>query len=232
MDRSENKPRLSDLAQEQILCRIRSGELPVGSRLPSEPELAQQMGISRGILREALNALQTRGYITRTPRGGSHITRPSATALSEDLMKDLMSASLGELVDFREALETYATFLVVFKATDEDIASLRTLAQFEAEHSLSDSRDFHYRIAELSQHTLFARYIDFYYERIPSLLQDIPLKGKPRFVNADRERILRALEKRSVRSMHSAMVKLFKHIRQYYQLPQPESVQDPPLPES
>ena len=57
MEHSDNRPRLSDLAQEEILFRIRSGELPVGTRLPSEPELAQQMGISRGILREALNAL-------------------------------------------------------------------------------------------------------------------------------------------------------------------------------
>ena len=43
--------RLSDKAEQELLLRIHSGELPVGTRLPSEPELAEEMNISRGILR-------------------------------------------------------------------------------------------------------------------------------------------------------------------------------------
>ena len=218
MEHTDSRPRLSDLAQEQILCRIRSGELPVGSRLPSEPELAQQMGISRGILREALNSLQTRGYITRAPRGGSHITRPEASAMSEMIMKGLLNATLSELIDCREALETYAAILAIARASDEEIAHLRELAMFEAEHSVADSRDFHYRLAELSRVPQIPLFIDFYYERLPTLTQDLQLKGKPPLVSQDLERILKALEKRNTRTMHTAMVKLFRHIRKYYKI--------------
>ena len=218
MEHTEPKPRLSDLAQEQILYRIRTGELPVGSRLPSEPELAQQMGISRGILREALNSLQTRGYITRTPRGGSHIARPEASALSEGLMNGLLAASLADLIDYREGLETYAAILAVSRATDEELAGLRALAQFETEHSVNDSRDFHYRLAELSRVSLFTQYIDFYFERLPELTQELPLKGLPPQVGQDMERILKALENRNSHTLHTAMVKQFRHSRQYYKI--------------
>ena len=218
MEHTDNRPRLSDLAQEQILCRIRSGELPVGSRLPSEPELAQQMGISRGILREALNSLQTRGYITRTPRGGSHITRPEASALSENLMKGFMNASLGELIDYREALESYAATLVITRASDDDIAHLRDLAVFESQHSVVDSRDFHYRLAELSEVRQIPQFIDFYFERIQALADDSHPAQRPKFIFKDLEHILHSLETRNLNTMRTAMRRLFRHIRQHYHI--------------
>ena len=218
MEHTENRPRLSDLAQERILCQIRSGELPVGSRLPSEPELAQLMGISRGILREALNSLQTRGYITRTPRGGSHITRPEPSALSENLMKGLMNASISELIDYREALETYAATLVISKATDDDIACLRHLAAFDSEHSILDSRDFHYRLAELSQERLFAQYIDFYFERIQAMVDETQISRYPKHVFKDLDHVLNSLENRNLNTMRTSMKRLFKHIRQHYNI--------------
>ena len=218
MDHTDNRPRLSDLAQEEILRQIRSGELPVGSRLPSEPELAQQMGISRGILREALNALQTRGYITRTPRGGSHIARPEASALSENLMKGLMNASLSELINYREALESYAAQAVILSASDADIARLRELAHYESWHAVFDSRDFHYRLAELSEQRLISQYVDFYFERVQILTPPTVPKRRPRFMSQDLERILTAMEKRNERTLRTAIQRHFRHIRRFYSI--------------
>ena len=169
MDHIDSKPRLSDLAEEEILQRIRIGELPAGSRLPSEPELAQQMGISRGILREALNSLQTRGYITRTPRGGSHISNPEASALSKNLMRGFMSATLAELINFREALETHAAMIVIRTASDEEIAHLRELTDYDAWREVTDAHVFHYRLMEMSGIPQYAHFIDFYFERFKSL---------------------------------------------------------------
>ena len=218
MDHSDSRPRLSDLAQEEILYRIRSGELPVGSRLPSEPELAQQMGISRGILREALNALQTRGYITRTQRGGSHIAQPEVTALSESLMKGMMNATLAELIDYREALETHAALNLLEVASDEDIAHLRDLAQSDSEHDVMGSRDFHYHLAELALQPLFAQFIDFYFERVQMLTKDQLLNYIPKFLTQDLNRILLALENRNERTLRTAMKRHFRHVRIYYRV--------------
>ena len=218
MEHSDNKPRLSDIAQDQILMRIRSGELPVGTRLPSEPELAQQMGISRGILREALNALQTRGYITRTPRGGSHIARPDVSILSETMMNGLMTASLRQLIDFREALETYAAQRAILNATDADIARLREMTVFAEQHSVIDSRDFHCQLAHMAKEPLFAHYIDFYFERMETLVESKKPGRRPKYLFRDIERILRSLEDRNARTMGTTVKRLFKHIRQYYKV--------------
>ncbi len=218
MDHIDSKPRLSDLAEEEILQRIRSGELPAGSRLPSEPELAQQMGISRGILREALNSLQTRGYITRTPRGGSHISHPEASALSESLMKGFMSATLSELINFREALETHAAMIVIRTASDEDIAHLRELADYGAWRGVTDARVFHYRLMELSRLPQNTQFIDFYFERFKTLADPAILQRRPRFISNDIERILQALEKRNPHTARTTLERHFKHLRQLHHL--------------
>ena len=218
MAHTDTRPRLSDIAQEEILFRIRSGELAVGTRLPSEPELAQQMGISRGILREALNALQTRGYITRTPRGGSHIARPEASMLTESMVKGLMDASLAELIDFREALEQYAAQVVLARVSDDDIGLLREAALFDQQHDVYGCRDYHHRLAELAGMRLVSQFIDFYFERVSMLVDPDKLKAKPRKIVQDHERIMAALEKRSPRTLHSAIRRHFRNIRKYYQL--------------
>ena len=59
--------RLSDRIAQQFTQAMQSGELTVGTRLPPEAQLADQLGVSRGILREALTILEARGYISRTP---------------------------------------------------------------------------------------------------------------------------------------------------------------------
>src|SRR5438046_10129235 len=58
------RPR-SVLVREQLTQRIDSGALAAGSRLPSEPALATELGVSRATLREALRALESEGLVRR-----------------------------------------------------------------------------------------------------------------------------------------------------------------------
>jgi LacI family transcriptional regulator len=60
--------------------RIASGAWPVGTRLPAEPEIAAQLGVSRGTLRRALARLRERGLVDGAPGRGSFVrsTSPSA----------------------------------------------------------------------------------------------------------------------------------------------------------
>lgn len=60
LDRPEQ---VSQTISRAILSALRSGRYPVGSRLPSETDLAQQFGVSRPSVREALAALQFAGYV-------------------------------------------------------------------------------------------------------------------------------------------------------------------------
>src|ERR1700736_964147 len=73
------------LAQQlfrQISDAIISGDLPAGAKL-SEPILARHYGVSRGPLREALNRLQERRLVTRSPHVGARVATLSAQVLEE-----------------------------------------------------------------------------------------------------------------------------------------------------
>ncbi len=63
--------RLSFSVRDQLAGRITSGAIPPGSRLPPEPQLAEDLGVSRATLREALRSLEEDGLITRRRGAGT-----------------------------------------------------------------------------------------------------------------------------------------------------------------
>jgi GntR family transcriptional regulator len=68
------KRRLSFRIRDELVSRIASGRIAPGSRLPPEPELAEEMGVSRATLREALRSLEEDGFVTRTSGAGTYAT--------------------------------------------------------------------------------------------------------------------------------------------------------------
>jgi GntR family transcriptional regulator len=68
------KRRLSFKIREELASRISSGRIAAGSKLPPEPELAEEMGVSRATLREALRSLEEDGFLSRTRGAGTYAT--------------------------------------------------------------------------------------------------------------------------------------------------------------
>jgi GntR family transcriptional regulator len=62
--------------EEELASRIERGALEPGSRLPSERELAQGMGVSRMTLRQALARLEHRGLVERAHGSGTFVSQP------------------------------------------------------------------------------------------------------------------------------------------------------------
>jgi GntR family transcriptional regulator, transcriptional repressor for pyruvate dehydrogenase complex len=104
---------------------IRLALLPPGSRLPPERELADQLGISRSTLRQALTALTQSGHLTavRGRFGGTFVA--DHPPLTEGSGVALEGGRWRELLDFRVAVETGAALLAAERATDADLARLR-----------------------------------------------------------------------------------------------------------
>jgi GntR family transcriptional regulator len=68
------KKRLSFSIRDELAARIASGRFAPGTKLPAEPELAEELGVSRATLREALRSLEEDGFVTRTRGAGTYAT--------------------------------------------------------------------------------------------------------------------------------------------------------------
>jgi GntR family transcriptional regulator len=72
--RISDRTRLSFAIREDIASRIASGVFRPGAKLPPEPQLASELGVSRATLREALRSLEEDGFLTRTRGSGTFVT--------------------------------------------------------------------------------------------------------------------------------------------------------------
>jgi GntR family transcriptional regulator len=80
------RPRLRSVSvQDELKQRIDRGELPAGTRLPSEPELAAELQVSRATLREALRAMELEGLLRRRQGSGTYVAEHPRMANSLDV---------------------------------------------------------------------------------------------------------------------------------------------------
>jgi GntR family transcriptional regulator len=75
----------SQTVRNQLMHRILLGSLAVGARLPSEPALAMELGVSRATLREALRELENEGLVHRKWGSGTYVAKERRVANSLDL---------------------------------------------------------------------------------------------------------------------------------------------------
>jgi DNA-binding FadR family transcriptional regulator len=142
----------------QLRRLIRSGELPLGARLPSERELCEQFGVSRLSLREALRVLESSGLIEVRlgARGGAFVTAPTAGSAGQGIT-DLLSTSGLSAVNVTEARILFELGvvlpLVAERATETDLRELRDRCdeeertRKEGTYTVAVSFGFHQRLA-------------------------------------------------------------------------------------
>jgi GntR family transcriptional regulator len=82
--RLDNRP-LYIRAEEALMALLAGGAYQPGDQLPPEPELAQQLGISRSTLREAIRTFEERGLITRRQGVGTFVVRSSPLIIESGL---------------------------------------------------------------------------------------------------------------------------------------------------
>jgi GntR family transcriptional repressor for pyruvate dehydrogenase complex len=115
---------------EQIQAFIRDGELAPGDQLLPERQLAEQLGVSRSALREALSVLVSQGLIEITPGGGAYVREMTVDDLVDPLtavvLKD--SQSIYDLLEARGILEVGAARLAAQRADADDLHHIRKAA--------------------------------------------------------------------------------------------------------
>lgn len=139
----------------QLVNAIRAGELPPGSRLPSESTLAARFGVSRASVREALSSLQFSGYV-ETVRGSGTVVI-SATAIGQSPLGDGGIRRASDLIDVLEARLLVEPEVIRQAALDPVPAALQTAERMLQGMRMALGTGHHDRQTDLALHKALVR---------------------------------------------------------------------------
>ena len=208
--------RLSDKVVKQIVQMIQDGVLNSGDKLPGEIQFAEQFGVSRGVIREAMIQLQSQGYIRRRPKNGTYIQENLQIKISRPVSELIRRAVYADLLDFRESLETKMVEIVIDRASDEEVGEIieslnishSTEQQFSLDHY------FHYKLAQASYNTFYMSFIDTYYDLIEEIAER-SMRDRRRWqeVKDEHRQIANAIAERNKAAAREAMALHLKNVR-------------------
>ncbi|GGD07381.1 FCD domain-containing protein [Halopseudomonas salina] len=159
--------RLSDDIVTKLEGMILEGTLKAGERLPAERVLAEQFGVSRPSLREAIQKLAAKGLLISRQGGGNYVAESLGSTFSDPLLPLLEDnpEAQRDLLEFRHTLEGSCAFYAAQRATEPDRQRLteafaalqncysRVGEVSRAEEGAADAR-FHLAIAEASHNAV------------------------------------------------------------------------------
>lgn len=126
LKQSLKPPKLSDVILEKLEAMLVEGSLQAGQKLPPERELAEQFGVSRPSLREAIQKLEAKGLVIRKQGGGTFVSDNILDGLSDPLF-DLMSKSNEtqfDLLEFRLGVEGMSAYYAAMRGTKADFIEI------------------------------------------------------------------------------------------------------------
>ena len=171
--RAQVVTRPRDQVEQQIREAILGGQFAQGDKLPPETELAQQFGVSRPTVREALGALVSAGLIRKIPgvAGGSFVNTVTPDSLSQmlsesmDTILRLGALDVAELTSVRRVLEVPAAEWAATNRNDSHLDTLRSIVDKQRQTTIDDpeipSYDlaFHTTIGHASGNRLLAAFV-------------------------------------------------------------------------
>lgn len=131
---------LSQRVVDGVTARIRSGELAPGTKVPPEPALMREFGVSRSVVREAVSRLQANGLVHTRHGVGSFVLAVQAdNPLPAQAQADLKLRQKLAMLELRMSLEADAAALAAQRRTAEQLAAMEAaLADFERQHSTGE----------------------------------------------------------------------------------------------
>jgi len=142
----------------KLIDYVLSGEVAPGSRMPSERQLALELGVGRSAVREALKSLGLLGLVEVRQGDGTYLRKPDSELLPQVIEWGLL---LGEprtldLVDARQHLEITVTRLAAERRDKEDLVRLRAgmaamRKKGEAEAFIDGDIAFHMAVAQAAK---------------------------------------------------------------------------------
>jgi GntR family transcriptional repressor for pyruvate dehydrogenase complex len=157
---------LVDKVESNLIELFIEKNFKVGDSIPKELELAQQLGVSRTVIREAMLRLRLMGLVESKKHRGAVITSPDLVSVLEKSMnpKILDDNTLKEIFEMRLSLEIGMADFIMERITPEDIAALKILVAnepsssdrmiFQIDHEIA----FHGKLYEITRNETMKKF--------------------------------------------------------------------------
>jgi GntR family transcriptional repressor for pyruvate dehydrogenase complex len=205
------RPRLYEQLVEHLLDHIETARLGPGDRLPPERELAQQLGVSRASLSQALVALEVEGLIDVRHGDGAVIVR---SASRQQVLAALHARKhlLPDVLEARSALEVKLAELAARRRTEVDLAAMEDALVVMEDDIAAGGRGFdgderfHRAVTTAARSALLADLMQEIGLMIKeSRVESLSQPGRPARSLASHREILTAIQAGDVRGAATAM---------------------------
>lgn len=189
-------------------------KLQPGDKLPSERELAEALGVSRGSIRDAIRSLELLGLVEPRQGAGTIVREVTADALVNPLANMLVRQreQVVELLDFRKMLEPPLAGRAATHASSEEISELEEILERQEAKlnkgnlAIGEDSDFHYTVALASGNTIVLKLLDVLMDMLRDTRErSLQLAGRPQKSLAGHKRILAAIKRRDAEAATAAM---------------------------
>src|SRR5271167_1929923 len=195
--------------QNHILEHLKPGDV-----LPPERELAQQFGVSRGSVRDAIRSLEHIGLLDPRQGMGTIVCEPSEDALVSPLAAVLVQRRklVGELLEVRNIIEPPLAGRAALHATAGELAEMEQILErqheklLRGEMSIEEDSDFHYHIALAADNSVVLRIVDVLMDLLRETRErSLQTGGRAEKSLAGHRRILATLKRRDPAASEAAM---------------------------
>ena len=224
MYKAVQSSRLYEQIVKQIEESILKGALKPGDQLPAERDLAQQFGVSRTAVREAVKTLREKGLVESYSGRGTFITNGTSQAIKQSLdfmMRIGQQDGLVQLAEVRQILEPEIAALAASRVQEQHLAMMREAvavmdeALRDPDAYIEADLDFHLSLAEAAENPIILSLID----SIVGLLREQRLRifyvdGGPERGQFHHKRILEAVERHDADGARDAMRAHLQQVRE------------------
>ncbi len=223
-------PNLQEVVIEQVKQYIIAAGLRAGDRLPPEEELAQQLGISRTVVREALRAMEALGIVTARQGSGRYVRDFTFDPILDNLAYSMLYDfhTFEELLQVREKLEAGFLAEVIAHLSPNTVQSLRKILErmkckaaqgASTDELLEEDVAFHRALYENVNNSLLLKLLEIFWRVQKDLRARFPDEMKTpekreQFVRRH-EALVEALEQRDVELARERLHKHFEGVRQW-----------------
>lgn len=154
---------LAQVAMERLLDLIQIGSVQPGDLLPSQHELARQLGVSRPVLREAMQGLSAAGVIDIRPGSGCYVADPHAQTDPESLFEVVTHEIALETLEARFVVEVELAALASARATEVDRRTMESVlarlkrAASRGQPTAAITSDFHRALNRAGHNTVLEK---------------------------------------------------------------------------